>query len=53
MDIPESVTSASAAADLAMERLAGARNTLVRPKDYPVEKDIRGQEPRIGVFVCQ
>ncbi|MFP3870821.1 MAG: FAD-dependent oxidoreductase, partial [Syntrophobacteria bacterium] len=54
MDIPESVTSASAAADLAMERLAGARNTLVRPygQDYPVEKDIHGQHPRIGVFVC-
>jgi heterodisulfide reductase subunit A len=53
-DIPESVMQASAAAGAAMGRLASARNTLVKAKGegYPVEKDVLGKEPRIGVFVC-
>jgi len=53
-DIPESVMQASAASGAAMGRLASARNTLVKAKgeDYPVEKDVLGKEPRIGVFVC-
>jgi heterodisulfide reductase subunit A len=53
-DIPESVMQASAAAGAAMGRLAPARNTLVKEEgqDYPIEKDILGKEPRIGVFVC-
>ena len=53
-DIPESVMQASAAAGAAMGRLALARNTLVKAKGegYPVEKDVLGKEPRIGVFVC-
>jgi len=53
-DIPESVMQASAAAGAAMGRLAPARNTLVEAKgqDYPIEKDVLGKEPRIGVFVC-
>ncbi|MGD8448032.1 MAG: FAD-dependent oxidoreductase [Desulfobacterales bacterium] len=53
-DIPESVTQASAAAGAAMGRLAPARNSLVKTNhhDYPVQKDVYGQAPRIGVFVC-
>jgi heterodisulfide reductase subunit A len=51
-DIPESVIEASAAASQAMSLLAEARNTLVKEKSYPPEKDVTGQEPRIGVFVC-
>jgi len=51
-DIPGTVMEASAAADSAMGLLAPARNTLVKKKEYPVEKEILGQEPRIGVFVC-
>ena len=53
-DIPESVMQASAAAGAAMGRLASARNTLVKAKgeSYPVEKEVLGKEPRIGVFVC-
>ncbi len=53
MDIPESVMSASSAACLASEGIAGARGTLVTEKEYPPEQDTKGQEPRIGVFVCR
>ncbi len=51
-DIPETVMSASAAAARAMTLLAAARHTLVKPKEYPPEIDVREQAPRIGVFVC-
>jgi len=52
-DIPETVVSASAAAAKAGELLAAARNTLVREKVYPPERDVSAEEPRIGVFICQ
>ena len=32
--------------------LAPARNTLVTKKEYPAERDVEFEEPRIGVFVC-
>ncbi len=51
-DIPETVTQASAAASMAMEMLASARNTLVTKKSYPDEHDVTDEETRIGVFVC-
>ena len=51
-DIPESVMEASAAASRAMSFLAESRGTLVKEKTYPPERDVTGQEPRIGVFVC-
>jgi heterodisulfide reductase subunit A len=51
-DIPETVVEASASASRAMALLADERNTLITRKEYPAEKDVSGQEPRIGVFVC-
>ena len=48
-DIPETVTQASGAAS---EVLSDVRGTLVAPKEYPPEKDVTGQVPRIGIFVC-
>jgi heterodisulfide reductase subunit A-like polyferredoxin len=51
-DIPETVTQASAAASMAMELLAPARNTLITKKSYPTEHDVTDEDPRIGVFVC-
>lgn len=51
-DIPETVMQASAAAGSASVLLAPARKTLVQEKVYPPEKDVAGEEPRIGVFVC-
>ncbi len=51
-DIPETVVQASAAAEAASAFLTEARGTLARTKEYPPERDVKGQEPRIGVFVC-
>lgn len=51
-DIPETVSQASAAAAGAATLLAEARGTLTRRKEYPPEKDVSKEEPRIGVFVC-
>jgi len=51
-DIPQSVMEASAAACMATKDLSSARNTLTKVKDLPPELDVIGQEPQIGVFVC-
>ncbi len=51
-DIPETVGQASAAAGAAAALLADARGTLVTKEEYPPERDILAEEPRIGVFVC-
>jgi heterodisulfide reductase subunit A len=51
-DIPYSVMEASAAAAAASTDLASARGTLKKVKEYPPERDVSGQEPRVGVFVC-
>ncbi|MBE0430281.1 MAG: FAD-dependent oxidoreductase [Dehalococcoidia bacterium] len=51
-DIPETVVQASAAAGEISALLAPARGTLTRTKEYPPERDVSGEEPRIGVFVC-
>jgi heterodisulfide reductase subunit A-like polyferredoxin len=53
MDIPETVMGASGAAALAMEDLAEARGTMVVEKEYPPERDVQGEEARLGVFVCR
>ncbi len=52
MDIPDSVTMAGGAAAMATEHLARSRGSLVSEKTYPEERDIRGESPRVGVFVC-
>jgi len=51
-DIPESVAQASGAAAMAMNIIASERGTLVTKKEYPPERDVSLEEPRIGVFVC-
>ncbi len=51
-DIPGSVTEASAAACLAGAELAEARGTDIPKVEVPKEMDVTGQDPRIGVFVC-
>jgi heterodisulfide reductase subunit A len=51
-DIPQSVMEASAAACSAGMALSSARGTLVKDKHFPVENDVSGEAPRIGVFVC-
>jgi len=51
-DIPETVMQASSSVAKSASLLSSARNTLTRKKEYPPEKDVSGEEPRIGVFVC-
>jgi heterodisulfide reductase subunit A-like polyferredoxin len=51
-DIPTSVSEASAAACLAGGRLNPVRGALTRSVELPDEIDVTGQDPRIGVFVC-
>jgi heterodisulfide reductase subunit A-like polyferredoxin len=53
MDIPETVMCASAAAALAGETLHEVRGTRIHEKTYPPERDVSGQQPRVGVFVCR
>ena len=52
-DIPETVAQASGAAAAASEALAEARGTMVARKEYPEQKDVAQEAPRIGVFVCR
>jgi len=51
-DIPESIVDASASASLAGVHLSSARGSLSRTVEYPPERDIRQEIPRVGVFVC-
>jgi heterodisulfide reductase subunit A len=51
-DIPTSVIDASAAAGKVGIQLADARRTLTKTRKLPAETDIKGEPPRIGVFVC-
>ena len=51
-DIPSSVTEASAAACLAGAALSEARGTETPTVEVPAQLDVEGEEPRIGVFVC-
>ena len=51
-DIPETVMQGSAAAAKALSLLSTEKGTLLKEKTYPPEKDVTGEEPRIGVFVC-
>jgi heterodisulfide reductase subunit A len=51
-DIPDSVAQASAAAAKAMSMIAGEGWKLTAVREYPPERDVSQEEPRIGVFVC-
>jgi len=51
-DIPESVAQASGAAAKAMGIIATERGKMVTVKEYPPERDVSQEEPRIGVFIC-
>ncbi|MBI5525062.1 MAG: CoB--CoM heterodisulfide reductase iron-sulfur subunit A family protein [Deltaproteobacteria bacterium] len=52
MDIPESVVTASGAGSQCGELLAPRRGELARERVYPAERDVSGEEPRVGVYVC-
>jgi heterodisulfide reductase subunit A len=52
-DIPQSVVDASAAASAAGELLAAARGTLTKTPEVVPEREVSGERPRVGVFVCK
>jgi heterodisulfide reductase subunit A len=52
-DIPSSVIESSAAAAMAESFLADSRWSMTKTKEVPEEIDVRGEFPRIGVFVCK
>ncbi|MGC7846885.1 FAD-dependent oxidoreductase [Desulforudis sp. 1088] len=51
-DIPDAVTSGSAAAGAAAALLSGSRGRQ-SPVDPAAERDVDGLPPRVGVFVCR
>jgi heterodisulfide reductase subunit A len=51
-DIPTSVIDASAAAGSLGSQLHQVRGTLTRARELPAEIDVKGEPPRVGVFVC-
>ena len=51
-DIPSSVIDASAAAGQVGSRLFDARGTQTKTKETVREINVRGEPPRVGVFVC-
>jgi len=51
-DIPDSIAQASGAAGKVAALLSKERGKLVKKKEFPPEKDVSKEEPRIGVFVC-
>lgn len=51
-DIPDTVIEASGTASKAATLLSSARGTLTKEAEFPLERDVSGEEPKIGVFVC-
>jgi heterodisulfide reductase subunit A len=51
-DIPQSVIESSASAAVVGSALAPSRGSLTKTKEMPQEIDVKGEPPRIGVFVC-
>jgi heterodisulfide reductase subunit A len=52
LDIPESVFTASGAGAQCGELLSYRRDKLSREREFPPERDVSQEEPKIGVFVC-
>ena len=51
-DIPETMVQASAAASMAVTDLPVVSKDREMDDMFPPERDVRGQDPKIGVFVC-
>jgi heterodisulfide reductase subunit A-like polyferredoxin len=51
-DIPETVSQAAAAVGAAAALLAEARGTVISVPEYPSEREVAAEAPRLGVFVC-
>jgi heterodisulfide reductase subunit A len=51
-EIAETVMDASGAAARCMALLSGKSGTEITQPEYPPERDVSGEEPRVGVFAC-
>jgi len=51
-DIPDSIAQASGAASMAAKAISSERGNLITSVDYPPERSVEGEEPRVGVFIC-
>jgi heterodisulfide reductase subunit A2 len=51
-DIPETMIQASAAACRAAQHTPQVADSEEDPDVYPPQRDVSGEEPRIGVFIC-
>ncbi|WP_031515011.1 CoB--CoM heterodisulfide reductase iron-sulfur subunit A family protein [Desulfofalx alkaliphila] len=51
-DIPETVGDASCAAAQAARILSEARGSLAQVQEFPPEKDVLNEDPRVGAFIC-
>src|SRR5512139_2106811 len=51
-EIAETVMDASGAAARCMALLSGKSGTAIGKPEYPPERDVSSEEPRIGVFAC-
>lgn len=51
-DIPQSVVEGSAAASAVADLLAPSRYALTAEVEWPEERNVSEEEPKIGVFVC-
>jgi heterodisulfide reductase subunit A-like polyferredoxin len=51
-DIPETVMEASGAASKVLSLLMDVRGSLIVQKEFPPERDVTAENPKIGVFVC-
>ncbi len=51
-DIPETMVEASGAACLAAAHLSATPDRDHDPEQFPPEREVSGQEPQVGVFVC-
>lgn len=52
-DIPDTVTMASAAASKASQILHARRGSMLEHSEYPPERDVSKEEPRVGVIICR
>jgi heterodisulfide reductase subunit A len=52
-EITESIIDASGAVARSIELLSGTQHSLDEPITYPIERDIAGEEPRVGIFACR
>jgi heterodisulfide reductase subunit A len=51
-DIPEAVMESDAAASRCLNLLSDVRGQLIARKEFPPERDVSKEEPKVGVFVC-